>query len=278
MHGLRCGVACSILAVAGALACDGESGKSPAAGGSGNAAGRGGAGGSAAAGGGLGSGGNAGSNGGSAGSGSGGASGAAGSGGSGGASGAAGSGGGGATGGPGGAAGSGGSGGAAGNPTDSGVRFVGRIDTRQAGSTRFAWSGSGILFRFNGTEASVRLNDNGGRFFTVLVDGQQKANLETSSGARAYPVATGLAPGDHEVRLYRRTEASQGVTSFLGVELNGGTLLAPPPAPERRIELIGDSISCGYGNGGPIRAASPRTPRITTGATARSRRVTCKPT
>jgi lysophospholipase L1-like esterase len=32
--------------------------------------------------------------------------------------------------------------------------------------------------------------------------------------------------------------------------LNGGTLLAPPPAPDRRIEVIGDSITCGYGNEG----------------------------
>ncbi len=278
MHRFRYCVACSILVGAGAFttqACDSgsESGKNPAAGGTGgSAAGRAGAGGSSAAGGNAGSGGSAGSSGGSAGSsgGSAGSSGgsagsnggsagsnggsagsnggSAGSSGSGGASGAAGSGGSAGSGGAGGTAGGAGSGGSGGNAA--GVRFVGRIDTRQAGATRFAWSGSGILFRFSGTAASVRLDDSGGRFFTVLVDGQQKANLQTSSGARAYPVATGLAAGDHEVRVYRRTEANQGVTSFLGVELNGGTLLAPPPAPDRRIEIIGDSITCGYGNEG----------------------------
>ena len=210
MRRCRPSLFCSILAGAGALGLW-------SCGSGGTAAGRGGAAGSSGA---TGSGGSAG------GAGSNGASGAAGT------------------------SGASGNGGSAGSAGAAGVRFVGRTDTRQAGATRFAWSGSGILFRFGGTQASVRLDDQGGRFFTVLVDGQQGANLETSSGARAYPVATGLAAGDHEVRLYRRTEANQGVTSFLGVELNGGMLLAPPPPSDRRIEVIGDSITCGYGNEG----------------------------
>jgi lysophospholipase L1-like esterase len=37
---------------------------------------------------------------------------------------------------------------------------------------------------------------------------------------------------------------------FLGFDFGGGTLLAPPPAPERRLEIVGDSITCGYGNEG----------------------------
>ncbi len=155
---------------------------------------------------------------------------------------------GGGVGGSGGSGGIGGSGGgSAGTPE---VAFLGRVDRGEPDVVKFAWSGSGILFRFSGTDASVTLDDNAG-FFTVLVDGQLGPTLATSKGASSYPVASGLAAGDHEVRLYRRTEALFGETRFLGVDLGGGTLLAPPPPAARRIEIIGDSITCGYGNEGP---------------------------
>jgi len=129
------------------------------------------------------------------------------------------------------------------------VRFIGRPDTSEAGVVKLAWSGSGIVFRFSGTDAAVRLDD-AGKYFTVVVDGQVQPKLATSSGEKSYPVASGLPAGEHEVRLYRRTEANFGVTRFVDVELGSGTLLAPPPPAARKIEVIGDSITCGYGNEG----------------------------
>ena len=144
------------------------------------------------------------------------------------------------------AAGQPGTGGAAAEPA---VRFVGRTDTSEPGVTQFSWSGSSIQFRFSGSQAAVRLDDQAG-YFTLLVDGVLQPRLETTPGAKLYPVATNLAAGEHEIKLYRRTEGSFGVTRFLGVELEGGKLLTPPAAAARRIEIIGDSISCGYGNEG----------------------------
>jgi lysophospholipase L1-like esterase len=128
------------------------------------------------------------------------------------------------------------------------VRFVGRMDQSETDVTKFAWSGSGVLFRFEGTDASVSLDDSA-QFFTVVVDGTTSV-LATTKGKQTYPLATGLPAGTHEVRLYRRTEASFGTTKFYGVDLGAGTLLPPPPAAPRRIEVIGDSITCGYGNEG----------------------------
>jgi hypothetical protein len=154
-----------------------------------------------------------------------------------------------------GAANVGGSGGSAGTPSDGGagsvvtepgVRFVGRVDTSDPAGVSFAWSGVGVLARFTGTSLGVRLQ--GDEQYTVLIDGELQPKL-TSTGASDV-LATGLAAGEHEVELYRRTEANQGESRFLGFDIGEGELLAPPPAPERRIEIIGDSISCGYGNEG----------------------------
>lgn len=109
------------------------------------------------------------------------------------------------------------------------------------------WSGVGLVIRFDGAGASVELDDKG-RYFTVVVDGALQPTLTTQGGPQSYVLAEGLAPSEHTVELYRRTEGSFGRTIILGLTIDG-ELLAPPPVT-RRIEVIGDSISAGYGNEG----------------------------
>ena len=127
------------------------------------------------------------------------------------------------------------------------VRFVGRFDTRDAAGPRFAWSGSGIIARFRGTSVGVRLT--GDQQYSVVLDGTLRP-MKLVSGSNVTSIANGLDEGEHVVELYRRTEAQLGEAQFRGFDFGDGELLAPPPAPERRIEIIGDSITCGYGNEG----------------------------
>jgi lysophospholipase L1-like esterase len=128
--------------------------------------------------------------------------------------------------------------------------FVGRFDLSDPAAARFAWSGSKIVGRFKGTAISARLKDERGKnYFQVLIDGEPQKILHTDARKESYVLAEGLPDGTHEVALYRRTEAEFGETSFLGFVTTGEMLAAPPPA-ERRIEIIGDSITAGYGNEG----------------------------
>ena len=128
------------------------------------------------------------------------------------------------------------------------VHFVGRHDDSNPDRVRFGWPGTGMVIRFRGTGASVVLDDPAG-YFALVVDGEVKPRLETTPGERSYPLASDLAEGEHTVELYRRTEGFFGPTSFLGEEIVGDLLAVPPPT--RRIEILGDSITCGYGNEGP---------------------------
>ena len=131
------------------------------------------------------------------------------------------------------------------------VRFVGRVDQSDPEGPRFAWSGSGVVAAFEGSSVSVSLDDSSENQFTVLIDGELMPKLAAQAGTHDYVLAGSLATGPHRVELYRRTEASFGVTRFLGFDFgSAGRLLAPPAAQGRRIEIIGDSISCGYGNEG----------------------------
>jgi lysophospholipase L1-like esterase len=126
------------------------------------------------------------------------------------------------------------------------VRFVGRFDKAPAAGPKFAWSGSGIIARFSGTQVGINLG--GGQQYTALVDGVLKPKLIPGGGTSS--IATGLSAGPHLVEIYRRTEANQGDAQFLGFDFGAGTLLSPPPTPDRRLEVIGDSITCGYGDEG----------------------------
>lgn len=104
-------------------------------------------------------------------------------------------------------------------PSSPTARFIGRFDMSNAAAPRFAWSGSSILTRFEGTGLTARLRDEGGNnHFLVVVDGEPKGIIRTSATKDSYPLVQGLAKGVHEVALYKRTEARVGETAFLGFE------------------------------------------------------------
>jgi lysophospholipase L1-like esterase len=137
-----------------------------------------------------------------------------------------------------------------GGSTAPGVRIVGRTAPGPTGGTLFEWSGTSIVARFTGTQVSIQLNDaNNQNEFAVIVDGTVRTKVVTASGQTTYPLATGLASGTHDLVVWRRTEAKWGATEFLGLTgfSAGGGLVAPPAAPDHRIELIGDSITAGVG-------------------------------
>jgi hypothetical protein len=145
-----------------------------------------------------------------------------------------------------------------------GVRGEGRFDRSDPERLTFAWSGSRISAHFAGTTAGVVLADADGKNqFGVLIDGKLQAQkLVAKRGEHAYLLGAGLSPGEHEVALHRLTEANLGETTFLGFRFGkDGTLVSPGRAPLRRIEVIGDSISTGYGNEGPDKTChfSPET-------------------
>ncbi len=134
---------------------------------------------------------------------------------------------------------------------DSKVLYLGRFDTGDASGPKFAWSATTIKANFQGTGIRVNLKSGGDNWFHLVIDNEVKTPLNiTSSTPMPIALAAGLAPGTHTLELTRRTEAWVGEVQFLGFTVTDGALLEPPAASARRIEFIGDSITCGYGNEG----------------------------
>jgi lysophospholipase L1-like esterase len=140
-----------------------------------------------------------------------------------------------------------------------GVRIVGRTALGANTSIRFSWPGVSFHARFTGTQVSMNLTDgNNKNRFTVVVDGGTPKTVSTS-GQGALSLASGLPIGTHELLIWRNTEPGMGASEFAGLSSLGsdGALLAPPPAPARRIEVIGDSLSAGAGVEGTSTSCSP---------------------
>jgi lysophospholipase L1-like esterase len=120
------------------------------------------------------------------------------------------------------------------------VHFIGRFDAMQ----RFQWPGTEIRTRFTGTEISIELSETGSSYFEITIDGERVTPLQTSSGRRVYPLASGLPDGDHDLRVARRTEGFFSVSTYHGFP---NATLVQTARPSRFVEFIGDSITCGYG-------------------------------
>jgi lysophospholipase L1-like esterase len=129
-----------------------------------------------------------------------------------------------------------------------GPRFIGRFDQSKPDAPVFAWPGTAIALRFTGTAIGVTLSDNGNNVFEVVLDGRHTV-LALQSGMKKYALRSGLAAGAHDLLLYRRSEASFNETTFNGFDVASSAYLASS-VPTRRLEVIGDSISAGYGDEG----------------------------
>jgi lysophospholipase L1-like esterase len=139
------------------------------------------------------------------------------------------------------------------------VAYVGRVDRKASGGPLLGFVGASVRVRFQGTGLELRLKDFGGgtsqtaNYYDVSIDGAAPGLLETSPSRNRYTLAQGLPEGEHEVELFKRVECAPGGSvgagkgQVLGFLLYGRELL-PPRLSARRLEFVGDSITCGYGN------------------------------
>ncbi|MCB0264572.1 MAG: acetyl xylan esterase [Calditrichaeota bacterium] len=134
-------------------------------------------------------------------------------------------------------------------------QYIGRFDRTDPQVPHFSWSGSCIRFRFFGSDLGIFLRhlpddpEHTENVYTVIIDNNPPQLLHAAPEKNEYRLAENLPEAAHSVTIFRRTEAMCGVGIFEGIRLNaGGLLLSPPQLPQRKIEFIGDSITCGFGN------------------------------
>ncbi len=137
-------------------------------------------------------------------------------------------------------------------PSTPGIRLMGRMDDSQR-PLALDWTGSGMEFRFRGTDAWVRLEAPAASpimWMIVLADGKPITRFPVEPGIRLYPLLLGLeAEQERTVTLMKETQCmpfNPEATVLLHSLRIDGELL---DLPERdcRIEFLGDSLTSGEG-------------------------------
>lgn len=124
--------------------------------------------------------------------------------------------------------------------------FSGRVDFSDSIHPTLIWGGSTVSFRFKGKSLSVKLENiryGLGRFLGVVVDGEEKS-IELADGVQTVSLFSELRNRYHDVCIYKKTDGHY-IKLLSLVMPQGGNLAEPAPAPQKRIEFYGDSVTAG---------------------------------
>ena len=129
------------------------------------------------------------------------------------------------------------------------TKFLGRYDFSVPDRPHFDWSGNSMNARFHGTEVTWGAEAGIEIVFEQIVDGKA-AQVILGGLVENKTVTVQVPDGDHEITVVRSSEALFSDGAFIPFTFGAGTTQLAPIERPRRIEYIGDSITCGYGNEG----------------------------
>lgn len=132
------------------------------------------------------------------------------------------------------------------------IQYIGRIDFTDRKKPRFWAPGTYINIKFLGPSCEVGIHDEmpddkTHNILSFVVDDGEPFTVKLKNKKDMIKVAQGLTDGPHTLTICKNTEAGVGYIEFTGIKCKG---LQPvlPPTSLRRIEFIGNSITCGSGS------------------------------
>ena len=137
------------------------------------------------------------------------------------------------------------------SPADPHIQYAGRISF--ANPERPAWNFPGIqiMAAFEGTSLKMMAKPQSGYFMAQIDQAEPFKVAFRGERDSVVTLATALPEGRHLVRLMYVIEGYEFFPEFWGFVLDKGRRLVEAPLfPSRKIEFIGNSITCGYGNEG----------------------------
>lgn len=128
------------------------------------------------------------------------------------------------------------------------IQYVGRIDFSNALAPKFWAPGVYVQATFEGKKCEVVLNDEvkdstNHNYISIVIDGGVPKRIQLKGKSNTIVAAENLSEGKHTVLICKATEAGIGYLEFVGIKCE--KLLKPKPLPARKIEFIGNSITCG---------------------------------
>ena len=136
-------------------------------------------------------------------------------------------------------------------PTDAHIQYAGRISFTNPERPAFNFPGVQIAAAFEGTSLRMLAKPKSGYFMAQIDKAEPFKVAFRGDRDSLVTLATALPDGVHTVKLMYVIEGYEFFPEFWGFVLDKGKKLVDAPAlPSRKIEFIGNSITCGYGNEG----------------------------
>jgi hypothetical protein len=127
-------------------------------------------------------------------------------------------------------------------------QYTGRIDFSNPLKPRFWSAGVYIKAKFKGDYCEILLNDEvlyGAyhNYIEMVVDNENPFKMKLTGKTNSIILPQKLSDKVHTIVIYKNTEDGIGYLEFTGVKCK--ELLSLPAKPARKIECIGNSITCG---------------------------------
>ncbi len=129
--------------------------------------------------------------------------------------------------------------------------YVGRIDFSDKYAPRFWAPGVYIQANFSGPFCEIALNDEGflkeaseHNYIEVAIDSLPVQRIHLTGKSNKLIVGRKLGKGIHTITICKTTETKIGYLEFIGLRVEK---LLPFKKKKKRIEFIGDSMTCGNG-------------------------------
>ena len=140
------------------------------------------------------------------------------------------------------------------SPADKHILYAGRICFTNPERPAWNYPGVQIVAAFEGTSLKMMAKPKSGYFMAQIDQAEPFKVAFRGERDSVVTLATALPDSRHTVRLMYAIEGYEFYPEFWGFIIDEGKSLVDAPAfPSRKIEFIGNSITCGYGNEGMLK-------------------------
>jgi lysophospholipase L1-like esterase len=133
-------------------------------------------------------------------------------------------------------------------PDNDYIRYSGRIDFTDPQKPKLSGAGAYFELQFSGSSCYVFLKDqnlyDNYNYFAIVIDDKYQGRIKMGNKNK-YQIAKNLKDTVHKLLICKATEAEIGYVEFLGILCNN--ILPYEKSYTRKIEFIGNSITCGMG-------------------------------
>ncbi|MGO4822645.1 MULTISPECIES: GDSL-type esterase/lipase family protein [unclassified Flavobacterium] len=128
--------------------------------------------------------------------------------------------------------------------------YAGRVELQESNNVLLIASASSVSFDFEGNSCEISLQSvdtyDHHNYVSLELDGEYLGRVRIEKGAvQIFPVTVTDKSKKHRLTIYKATEAANGAVLFAGTTAK---VIKSKVSNKNKIEFIGDSITCGFGN------------------------------